>query len=226
METSKTREKKVAYLLNEKKLKELQNILNPLSEDLVYEVSCIEGTTIKFTSLDEFLRYPNRKTKQYKRIEIRTPYSITETVSIIFSNNPYQSITYRVSGEEDKVDSYSVKIEDFLVSLKRWYSMLSTNAFVSISMGSIFLVVLMNSMLSTFHSLRSINPFIAAVFAIPCFYIYDKTRLFLFPVASFELGDGVERVRLKDNIRNTVLVGVFLAAIVGFLVNQLPPINK
>ncbi|MEH7343700.1 hypothetical protein V7122_07470 [Bacillus sp. JJ1532] len=231
MEVSKTRNFKLAYLINERKLRELDSIIKEVSDEIEYEVSCIDGTSIKFTTLEDLINYPNRKEKQYKEIEVRTSYRSSRPVRIHVNFMSYQyadSIRFRISGDERNVDYQAGRIEGFINSLKQWYSFLAVNniisTFIVVFIAQLIPVAIMYSLgiLNKFHSLWWIG-FITAMIAI---FVYDKVKVYLFPISAFELGDGIDRIKNLNFVRNLILVGIFLTIVLTYLVNQIPNIGE
>ncbi|BFT73131.1 hypothetical protein [Paenibacillus sp. P36] len=225
MNTTKNKDLRIAYVINERKFKELEAIMKNVSEDITYDVDCIDGTSIVFTSLDDLLKFPNRKEKQYKRIEVSTPY-LTDRISITFSNYDFRSISYRVSGDERNVDFYSGQVESFLMSLRPWYSFIGAGNFISSMIGFFLLFMCLTYILVLLNIYKSIDTWGIIIISIIVYSLYEKMKGFLFPVASFELGDGIERVKMKGSIRNLILGSIGLAGVLGFLVNQIPPLRS
>lgn len=191
------------------------------SEIIKYSVDCIDGTTIEFSSLDDLLKFPNRKEKQYNKIEIRNPYTDDINISVRFSSREYSSISYRISADERIVDYYSGKIEGLLMSTKQWYGFFHNSFFGFLF--SIGLTCIIVYLLALYGFLTENLFFIAMVtIGVLLFFLYDKINKILFPVASFELGDGIDRVKRNASIRNIVLVSVFLSILISYGVNQLP----
>ncbi|MFV8830574.1 hypothetical protein [Alkalihalobacterium sp. APHAB7] len=223
MEVTKNKDISIGYVINERKLIEIDSIFKEVSSDIEYSVSCLDGTSINFNSLDELISYPNRKEKQYTSISISNNYSSSIRISLTLSNRQYSTISYRVNGDEKEVDFYARKIEEVIYSLRQWYSFLSVPSFVVhvlfISIFSIIAALL----LSSFGILTAdTSIYIALPITIVNTFIYDKVRQNLFPVATFELGDGIDRAKFKNTLRAGILVSIFLTGIVGYLVNQLP----
>lgn len=226
MEVTKHKDIKIGYLINERKLIELESILKQVSADIEYSVSCVDGTSFNFTDLNELINYPNRKEKQYKEISISNRYNSPIRIFLTLSNNQYTTITYRVNGDEREVDYYAGKIEEFIMSLKQWYSFIATPSIfthVLISMVISFLAILLLYSVGII-SLKSAGA-IAGISVFVSSFIYEKFRLYLFPAASFELGDGIDRVKFKKTVRNTVLGGILLTALVAYIVNQIPSLT-
>lgn len=231
MEVSKTRNFKLAYLINERKLRELDSIVKEVSDEVEYQVSCVDGTSIKFTALDDLINYPNRKEKQYKEIEVRSSYSSSSSVRISVNFMSYfysESIRYRISGDERNVDYHAGKIEGFIMSLKQWYSFLSVNNILSIAIiaiiGQLIPIAILFSldMHERYDTLWWVAGFFTSMLAL---YGYDKVKVYLFPISSFELGDGIDRIKTQNFVRNLILVGILLAALLSYLVNQIPSIG-
>jgi len=222
LEVTKSRDVNIAYKLNQRKIEEITEIIKDVSDEIEYNATCIEGTSIKFASLDEFIKYPNRREKQYNTIEIVNSYRSLVRISIIFSNREFCPITYRITGDESKVDTYAGQIEGFTRSLRQWYSFIG----VMNKYRFIITVAVISFTLLIISNLYNKDLPFWAWFPIGFLIVvsFDKVKSLLFPVATFELGDGIERAKTHDNIRNLVLSGVFLAAIVGYIVNQIPGI--
>jgi hypothetical protein len=225
MEVSKSKDYRMTFLINERKLRELEDIILEVSEKIEYKVYCIDGTTMTFENLEKFIKYPNRKEKQYREIEISNNYTSPVRISVTLANTEFRSVSYRVTADEKTVDYYSSKIEGYLLSLKQWYSFLGNpTMFVSLGTFSLFylgviFLLMWNNVIESVSSL-----YVSLPVALLVAFIYDKTRNFLFPVATFELGDGIERARNRNFIRNLILVGIVLSGIVGYVVNQIPSI--
>ncbi|MGE7686763.1 hypothetical protein [Peribacillus simplex] len=226
MEVTKNKDINIGYLINERKLIELDTLLKQISADIEYRVSCVDGTSLTFNELNELINYPNRKEKQYSQISISNRYNSPIRISLTLSNRQFTTITYRVNGDEREVDYYAGKIEEFIMSLKQWYSFLATpNFFVHVSVSmlvsfAILLLLISFGILTTKSSVYIVVPLMIGIS-----FIYDKFRQYLFPVVSFALGDGIERVNFRNTVRAVVLGAILLAGLVGYLVNQIPSIT-
>jgi hypothetical protein len=227
MEVSKSKDYRMTFSINERKLRELENIMIEVSEKIDYRVYCIDGTTMTFEKLDDFIKYPNRKEKQYRQIEISNNYGSPVRISVTLVNSEYRSASYRVTADERTVDYYSSKIEGFLMSLKQWYSnlgaptMLVSLVTFAILYTAILLLLIAINVIESASSL-----YVSLPIALLILFTYDKTRYYLFPVATFELGDGIDRAKNRNFVRNLILVGIVLSGVVGYVVNQFPGIER
>lgn len=215
MEITKSRDFRIAFLINERKLRELDSIIRKNSTHVEYNVDCIDGRSMVFTSIDELINYPNRKEKQISRIEITNTYKD----SVRFRVSLGSMISYRVVADEEKIDFYSSQIEDFIFSLKQWYGFLDRLG-TPIIIGTSIIVLF--SLLFRNLSNTYLYFFILFSFGYVFINIYEKAFMRLFPMSLFEIGDGIERLKRIKFLRTTIFGGILLAIIVGYGVNQLP----
>jgi hypothetical protein len=224
LEVTKRKEYKISYLIDERKLRELANIFMTVSDKITLSVDCVDGKSINFNSVDELVAYPNRKKSRYETIEISNSYSSEIKLSITFGNREFRSVSYRITAEEDKVDYYSGKIEDFIFSLKQWHNFLY-HEFI------FFLMVIMFSLgtgyLIGLYRYNTITNLVFTSLSIMAYmFLISFIRKILFPIASFKLGDGIERVEKNKSIQSYVITGIFVSGLLGYLINQIPSIFK
>lgn len=225
MEVTKTKDFRICYILDEKKVREIASIIQEFSKEININVSCIEGTSMTFTELKKFIEYPNRKEKQYKEIEITNEYTSSVKVRIRFTNLESSTVSYRISGDEKDVDHYSMKIEGVINSIKQWYSwVISIYGYIvnAVIFNGLGLLIIMLMEIDNF-AIISLIIFGCSIISIPSSL---KWKYYLFPVGAFALGDGADRIKNLKSKRNIIFSGIFLAGIVAYTVNQIPSLFK
>lgn len=137
-----------------------------------------------------------------------------------FSSLESSSINYRVSGDERDVDHLSEKIEELIMSTKQWFSFLG-NGYIGLII--ITLVITFIAFISTISLFGFNEPTLNWLLPIGMFDALAsiKIRAYLFPIYSFELGDGIERIKKMHTIRSFIFGTVFTSLIVGIIVNYL-----
>jgi hypothetical protein len=211
--------------MDERKLIELANIFMSVSDSITISVDCVDGKSMSFNSVDELVAYPNRKKSQFETIELSNGYDSKTNLSVTFGNREYRSISYRITAEEDKVDYYSVKIEDFILSLKQWYSFL--NYHTSFFLVTVTLALSVGYLLNSFFNLNDqANMLLIIILGFLISRLYDLIKNLIFPVALFKLGDGIERVEKKLRNQNFFIFGILFTGAFSYMINQIPNIFK
>ncbi len=175
---------------------------------------------MQFHELDDLLNHPNRKEKQYKQIEISNPITSAISIRVRFSYVESSSIDYRISGEERDVDHFSKKIEELIMSTKQWFSFLGNGHIGYFTVTLIITIMVFLYIVLIFGFNKTTINYLLVIWLSGSFVSF-KIRSYLFPINSFELGDGIERIKTKNNIRSIILSAVFLPIIIGIMVNYL-----
>lgn len=226
MEVRKNREFKYHYVASERSLKQIDKIMSESSElPLIYKVYSVDGSYREFENLDDLLDWDNSKDKMCNQMTIEHDGYSGLRIEISLGNSEFGSLKYLIRGEEKEVDHYSKRIENVFGSMKQWYTIANGGTFlknlvfgVTVSVSALLFV----SLCFTWLNIKNENliPTIFFIVLILLYAIFAKVRHNIFPVAQFEIGDGIERVKLKMYLRSTAIV-LFLGGIVSFIVNQL-----
>lgn len=229
---SKTKIIKLGYQLDIEDLNRLHGILDELNEpnerkSITYNVHFKNGERVTDLSLSELTKLPNIKQSTITSINVGTNLFEKQSLMITFNNWNQEPIEYHLRTEEKKeLMYYQEKIENYIESLKTMYSPFS----VSIFWSFVFLYPPI-----TFVGIRSFQ-WISTTLNIPTAIINSKItpfllggalgilfaliNLFLFPVAEFKFGYGIEKAKQRRWIHHSiilVLVLSFVSSIIDLL---------
>jgi hypothetical protein len=121
---TKSQNLKIAFLLDEHSLKRIDSVLKQeVSEEIKYALSCSDGSSFEFSSVEDVLNIPNTKERQINSISINIPWHQEPQVRMKFRAEGYTSpIEYEITGGEKDVFYLSDKLDECISSLRQWYS--------------------------------------------------------------------------------------------------------
>lgn len=225
---------KDAIIIDEKLLKELENVILETFTNIKYEGRLCNDDIILFDSLSELLQYENINQRKLVKLKIEFDYNVIEFYPTISGICSYK---YTVSGSYATKDTdtsilFERKIKNILEKHKRkkWYTLLTK---ISTMHFGIFILGL--STISTIYSVlkegviggitytaNSINlGIILAILLIIVSAILAKCRNFLLPPISFMIGEQVEEIKKNENLFSKIFWGVVVTFVVSFVVAKL-----
>ncbi|MFW5436241.1 hypothetical protein [Paenibacillus apiarius] len=233
MRTAKRTRVKIAYRIDEHRMKRIEKILLEANPELEYSIQCVDDSLIRFSSLSELFEYSNPKSREIKRISIETSWdSQNVRIEVNFSSNSYSPIDFTVRGEDRDVIYYSHKIEEEVRSFQMWYSkirFIDMSLMYIVSMVLSFFGMLAYSAIfgfqkntsSTSSDWSSILTYLImlGLFLFSMLIEWIKNRSF--QVAIFEVGEGIARNKFKEKVRNFVVVTIAIPIVLGVIVNYI-----
>lgn len=231
---SKNKIIKIGYQLDENSFRELEKIINELSEpnnlkSIYYNVYLKDSSSITDLSLDELLNLPNVHHSIIDSIIVNTELMVKNFIMITFNNQDRRPIEYRLYTENKKDLLYfQSKFEEFFHSLKTMYSGISISQFfvhgllflpVFYLMTRLLLLILNSAKIDSITWYIGIPTFLIGFFLSWIIGIY-KTKFF--PVGDFKIGNGIVLSERNKWIRNTILLTAglsILASIIDLVLN-------
>jgi hypothetical protein len=222
-ETSKTRQLKIAFLLDPESLRNLQTLLSEIEGTLEYKVKFSDGSTVKYFDMEEIIAQPNAGNKFIVALIASGEGLLGRSVFLTMRGDPEPSVEYTLTGVQRDVGYFSDKLDDWIASCTRQYSM-----FYSSSLGVVlaFCIVALPFFLagrvtkafpiSTTHW----QPYgsLATLVAVGAI---EYWTLKLFPRATFAVGYGAKREQLFSGFRVSVLLAIAVGLGTEWLVRLL-----
>lgn len=224
MQVHATGEYPAAIIIDDDSTRRLWRHVEDFSDDSSATVSCADGIEREFGSLEELLHYENPTRAAVRTIEISGT-SRQRSISLVIGRNYGAKAALSIRGEEQEVTAARARIMDSFAGMRAWYSPIATLDLwvVWFPIVSLFFLVILimhpgddpsraeRSFLEAVQVLGMLvlffAPFCAAIFGISQL----KTRFF--PMVSVAIGQGARRHGIDEQVRWTVLVGVFVSLI-------------
>lgn len=225
---------KEAIIVNEKLLKDLEEVILSFFKHVTYECKLCNGDGIEFDSLDELLTYENIKTRKIVRLKIKFDYNEIIFEPTFSKISSYQHTVFGVYKVYDSDTSilFSEKVQRVLENSKRskWYTFLTKISMmhfcfliVGISIGStIYSVMSEGVMGKSVYTVNSIN--ISIIIGILCIIfsiIAAKCRDILLPPISFMIGEQLQEIKRNEEKFSKIFWGIIIAFIVSYVVAKI-----
>lgn len=231
---------KDAIVVDEKLLRELEEIILSFYTHISFSCDLCNDDTISFGSLEELLNYDNAK--------IRKIVSLTMSFSSCGAYNKIQfdpdislfsSYKYTVQGtfeteDMDKSILFSEKIKNSLNKHKQsiWYTLITKMCMMHFlillllfSFGSTFYLVFtkgINISKEMGYSPITINLGIAFMFFCMLFgYVFSKCRNTLLPPIAYKIGEQIKEIEKGRDLFSKIFWGVIITFAISVLVGKL-----
>jgi hypothetical protein len=236
MEISKSIDYNMNFIINKYNLDSLNDLFKKNNILISFSIDLSDNTSISKCDLDDLLKLSNTKERQIKRISIRGNSKDNLYIILNLRETQYcESVSLYISGDETKVVYMKEKVEDWINSIKPWYSIKFILEFDSYFLKFIFLLIglalaagiiyLLSKGLSTEIQtnknsqtvkellINNLGGYLLGAFPFLILFIFNKIRLIMFPIAIFEIGNGIERKEKIEKIRSLFGWG-FIASII------------
>lgn len=230
MEAHLRTERNHAFVLSEPDLKKIWGTLSNKIGGVSAWIQCSDSIERTATSVEEILALENSKRKKIIRIELSARSTSGDKKSrIVFGDNRYRPIEISATGDDGVLTNVGDDIYEIVDGLKPWYSLISKIDFFHI-IGFMCWIAFMllrgmapdtpsNTELSLSKNILVTSIVLSGFVGIALsIWGLNRIRGIYFPIASFTIGQGIERYRVQENVRWSVIVAfvVSLAASTAF----------
>jgi hypothetical protein len=210
-------------------------------KELSYHIRLSDGTSITTSSIDDVLRLPNSRDRRITYVSLSTPLlyrPLNARVNLIESRNA--PVSYDVSGEYRKVLPVTDALDDHLPGLRQWYTPVvrfsALGAFILIGLALYTLIAVLvaadfffpDQVPGTLQpSGEATYSLYTGVFVVAILLVLlllegiDRVVRRVFPVATFAIGQGLDRHKHLNFVRVVVVTAIVLPILTGLLVEAL-----
>ena len=234
--TRKPGKPKIAFVLDEKKFRQLDALIKDLtdSDNLEYRVSLSDGSSITCESADEVLGVQNSRERRITSIWMDTPYRSEPRIEVKLNTEWYSDpVEYEVAGSEKDVFHSYDRLREYYSGVRQWYSFIAKpglrmwfafQAFLGLILvfSGYWLERLLGIELSANLGaliLFSVGGFwTISLVVYLCFYALRK---WLLPTGIFAIGDSIDRYNGIVIARKVIGGSIILALLVSLLASAI-----
>jgi hypothetical protein len=220
---SERRLERVEYLKNWR-TDEMEKQLN--ETDVTYVISQSNGIKgVKLDSVADLLNLPNWRDRSITSlvVEIGSYSTLSMTVNIN-AKGFIETIDYRVRGDLPSVEYYSGKLDQWMISIQRWYSGIY-RALRSPASGLLITPLLAVILYASYLEVLALRIDQSLWWMVIILVVSNMVLIGLllwgafltFPVGEFAIGDGIRRKRIRDTAAKVIAVPIALAIVVGII---------
>jgi hypothetical protein len=220
---SKSRTRNIAFVIHADQLRTLAKILGEDTQTLEYTVKFSDYTSVNYEDVEEVIRQPNSDKRSIISLIVGPARHSEKSAFVNLKKSGMSTVEYTIKGTQRDVVYLSDKLDDWIASIRQWYS-------PAFSWENLFLYLgacILPAYLVYLEAQR--YPYISAgrglllvstswiVTGFVEYYVFTQ----LFPHGTFATGHGEKRHQVLTFIRNTVLVGFGLSVIGSVIANWL-----
>ncbi len=248
-EAEKTRSLKIAFVVNADHLRRLATVLGEASEQLEYTVGFSDGTSVRYSDVEEIIKLPNSSEHSITSLIAGTPEEKTlddirylpstggpgvpstkaaagppSTAYVTLKkSNPAESpsVEYTITGPQRTVVYLGAQLDDWVASIRQWYS--AGRSFEAA--GAVFaLIALLGPIVAWGYAFQFLFP--QSVRTLPWIkyliivsYVAEYGIFKLFPRGTFAIGRGATQDQFLAALRWIVIVTLPLSILAGVIAN-------
>lgn len=222
-----------SLLVDEGELKSLCDYLATKYDRLELTASCVDGTTLETSAVDDIVQFDNPTPRKIKGLTIDALKSYEERVSIDIDGGNLLgggSFTIKSLSDEDALVISSEILSKF-AEMKPWYDLFARYKITYFILGFLAVVLIGISFGVTFGFTPKTSSqitfdqwvvgFVIAIVIVNFGFWINALQRYLFPRVFFLLGKQKRTMETIISVRKYVFSGVILAIIVGLVSNLL-----
>lgn len=231
--TSKSNNVERAYCVDEEIIRNAYVLINEYSKDITITFSCTDGTSIKTSSIDELISFPNTKSRRIKSLQITNDWGSTVRISLSWAKSLGDpNISYSLDGDDKDVVYLDKKISEIISAS------LSSNKFVSrliywtmnttYALLVLWLILIISSFIKNIlnnedqlNSKLVDSYYPLGIILVAVSFYGKKTIEYVFPSAVFSIGKGNEVNILAEKRRSFLFITIFVSLAISLLANYI-----
>ena len=231
-----------AFLFDETIIKRVNDFVSQNNGKIRITVECSDNSKFNTDSIDELISYANTSKRQITHVSFSSTLSIEEKDDISFrlwfSSQKYiSSIRQEISGNEKSAFYVFDALEEIIISARQWFWPIRRLDFFLVGVYLLFGLIIFSlfytlyrytagqinldePVVTTYRS--TLNQFVAILIIVGMPFIgwlLDLVIGFLFPKATFAIGDGIKRMKNLGYFRSTVIGGILISVMAGIILN-------
>ena len=184
--------------------------------------SCNDSLNRNFSDITELKTFSNAKNSAITELDmVFRDENSSQRFEITLNNNENNNVRVSIDADELTAISLNTVYEDFIDSVKPWYSKIAQTNFFILIMGLFFLLVLTILAIGAFYTtsnteslkldahqmqLRDLRGFFVGMIPMLIGSLLNRFKNRVFPIGTFAFGDGENRHSQCDVIRLGVIV--------------------
>jgi hypothetical protein len=219
--------------IERKDLNLLSDLVRSHYESIGFTAECSDHTVRFFENVSQLTEYQNPASASIKILSIRGKNENGDKdCELEFGSSSPNNIKIEIKGEESDLILFSNKLDSIVAGMKSWYSWLSTGLLKSFSIVPFFLIIpsmFLSGMLQIKGSmiLPGDSPaltidrlILAMVIFIVLLFAIAIIHSLLFPLAGFEIGQGIKRSKSQRTWR-IIIGGAIVSLIVAIIATRI-----
>lgn len=223
MQSNYNKDENHAFVLHESELRKIWKKLEACDKDVKATIQFNDDVERTVDTIEDLVGFENSKKRKILSISINAISKCGENRSRIkFESDSFRTISISSSGNDDLVTKVSDELPEIISGMKPWYSAISRLDVFWLLYAPLSLSWIFASMMNvssnedtalTFAQSATIVGILAliALGIYACHKLLTSLKNYLFPVASFAIGQGVQRHETQDKFRFTAVIGFFVS---------------
>jgi hypothetical protein len=188
--------------------------------DTTYTISTSDAIKgIKLVSINELLAYPNWKNQSITALSLEAGSYNTLNLSVSLDAYDFKnSVTYQISGDLRSIEHYSRKLDQWVFSIRRWYSIFYLLSFLVVLLFTVLTVcaIYMEVAMLGYVEQQWQIIIVVAMNVLLLILLLWATHI-VFPLGEFAIGDGINRKRRRDSLAKFIAGPIALAIVIGII---------
>lgn len=229
MQSTFRKSEKHAFILSSDDISKIWKKLESFNKSVTASVSFNDSIVRNVESLSELLNFENSKSRKILRIELQAVSSDrTNITRVSFDDDQYNTVLISSSGADDVVSKVAHDISEIVNGLRPWYSRICRIdiglLLISLLTVGFLIVTLMTpepekkKVLTFVETVKLIG--LTTIFLLSLYYIHKAIsvlKMKIFPIATFSIGQGLQRYKIHENIRWGVVIAFVVSMASSFV---------
>ena len=193
-----------------------------------WEIECADGVSRSGSNIEELLAFDNPPDREIQRLIVRARSDDGRAIASVELGGKVASVSASIDGPSELVQQFRTALEPQLFGLRAWYTRVARLDFISVVLFFFFVMWLTVTIGMALGILATNDEpglplrgqavaYTMIAGAIGAGWLLNRLRERIFPVATFEMGQGKRRHELLEKVRWGVVVAFIVSLVSGLL---------
>ncbi|WED76238.1 hypothetical protein [Aeromonas allosaccharophila] len=229
MQSTFRKSEKHAFILKAEDTTKIWTKLESYNKSVTASVTFSDSVVREVDSLSELLSFENSNSKKFLQIEFKAvSFDCANITRVELSDSQYNPVSISSSGNDGIVAKVASEIPEIINGLKPWYSKasridISILLCILLAIGGMLITLMIpesdKKKVVTFMEAITLLG-ITTLFFIFIYYLHKiltALKNHICPIATFAIGQGLQRYNLQENIRWGVVIALIVSMAASFL---------